>query len=155
LAGSRLLEHFIKLHTPPAPAGQEGHVEQQKAKQSWEPGSRITLGGREYFVQGREETAPKGLARAYILSTVDQTRQYKWRPFRGLELMNGQKPIRPRRRRPAAKGAKPAAAKPAKMVAKGSLWERLKAHFGRRVKPRRNVTIRRPPGQEIDTQPRP
>lgn len=104
------------------------------------------------MVQGREDTAPKGLAKAWLLSSaIDQTRQYRWRPFRGLELIGGEL-VRPRRRRKVKDTRSPPRAK---MVAKGSLWQKLKARFGLRVKPQRNVTIRRAPGADISGGPRP
>lgn len=121
-------------------------MESVKVKQSWEPGSRVNIGGREYFVQGREDTAPKGLARAYILATADQSRRYRWRPFRGLELLEGEL-VRPRRRR---KPKAPTGQGRTQMKDKVGLWNRLKAHFGRRVKPHRNVTITRAPGATND-----
>jgi hypothetical protein len=127
-------------------------MEAVKAKQKWEPGARVVVGGREYVVLGREETAPKGLAKAWLLSSaVDQSRQYRWRPFRGLELIGGEL-VRPRRRRK-AKDTRGRAR--GRMKAKGGLWQRLKARFGLRVKPQRNVTIRRPPGEANPTAQRP
>lgn len=126
-----------------------------KAKQKWEPGAHVNVGGREYVVQGREETAPKGLAKAWLLSSaVDQSRQYRWRPFRGLELIGGEL-VRPRRRRKETNTRQRASAPRAKMVAKGGLFSRLAARFGIRVKPKRNVTIRRAPGADISAGPRP
>lgn len=121
------------------------------AKQDWSVGARVNLGGREYFVQGREETAPPGLARAYILTTADQSRVYRWRAFRGLELLKGE-PVRPRRNRKRSRAGK---AQTPRLVPKGSLWQRLKAHFGRRVKPPSNKTITRAPGAAISPHPRP
>lgn len=128
-------------------------MEAQKPKQSWTPGSRVLIGGREYFVQGQEATAPKGLARAYILTTADQSRTYRWRPFRGLALLSGEL-VRPRRakaRRVAKRAKADATRGKPRLLRKGNLWHRLKARFGLRVKPRRNVTITGAPGAEIDT----
>lgn len=87
----------------------------QKAKSKWRPGAKISIGGREYIVKEREETAPKGLARAWIIATADGSRTYRWRPFRGLELTSGQPLVRKRRRTkpgerqeaPAAGGSRP------------------------------------------------
>jgi hypothetical protein len=130
-----------------------------KAKQKWEPGARVNVGGREYVVMGREETAPKGLAKAWLLSSaIDQSRQYRWRPFRGLELIGGEL-VRPRRRRKETNTRqRPAATRTggrAKMKAKGGLFSRLAARFGLRVKPKANVTIRRAPGADISGGPLP
>lgn len=126
-----------------------------KAKQKWETGAVVNVGGRAYLVNGQEETAPKGLARAWLISPIgDPSRRYRWRAFRGLELIGGEL-VRPRRRRKETNTRQRAGAPRAKMVAKGGLFSRLAARFGIRVKPKRNVTIRRAPGADISGGPRP
>jgi hypothetical protein len=106
------------------------------------------IGGREYFVQGREETAPKGLARAWIITTADQSRTYRWRPFRGLELLNGEL-VRPRRRR---KSKAAVVAAPPPPPPRQSLWRRLLAFFGlgRKGPPmQQNQPLPEAPGEDI------
>lgn len=85
-------------------------------KQKWQPGQKVSIGGREYVVKHQEEHAPKGVARAWVIATADGTRTYRWRPFRGLELVSskdGSGLIRPRVRVKKPKGVTPPAPAPA------------------------------------------
>lgn len=76
-----------------------------KAKQVWKPGRTVNVGGRPYVVDHQEETAPKGEARAWVIKTADGSRVYRWRAFRGLELISGQELVRQRVRRKKVAGA--------------------------------------------------
>lgn len=110
------------------------------SKQQWAVGSTVKVGGLELFVQGTAEPTKPGEPRGYLVETLDRSKAYVWRPFRGLKLIRGEL-VRPNRKRKpraarqverrAAPVQAPAAPPPA-LVPTGGLWSRLKARFGLR-----------------------
>lgn len=124
------------------------------AKYKWEPGELVKIGGQELLVQYRLEAPQRaGEGRPWLLMSPDGSRTYTWVPFRGLRLCGGtlkdparaarRERARARARRRLARARRQTAARPAApvqatpltppaIVARGSLWGRLKAHFGLR-----------------------
>lgn len=122
----------------------------------WAVGQSVQLGGRTLRVTGRGEKRAKGEAAPWLLETEDGTSAYEWVPFRGLKLVRGEpvRPARAARRRAQRRAAKVMAnkgqvRKRTRMVAKGGLFTRLLARFGKRNKRASHSTITRPPGPEI------
>src|SRR5688572_6375416 len=79
----------------------------KKAKQVWEVGRTINLGGRQYVIKGREENTT---GKPWVIATADGSRVYHWRAMHGLRLISGQELVRKRSRQPA--GQVPMAALP-------------------------------------------
>lgn len=129
------------------------------AKQAWQVGQTVNLGGRQLLVMGRGDKRAKGEAAPWLLETGDGQRAYEWVPFRGLKLVRGDlvrpaRAARRRKQRAEAKAGKVGRVQTMTQVApKGGLFRRLLARFGRRVKPPSDVTITRPPGADIRGQP--
>jgi hypothetical protein len=99
----------------------------KKAKQVWEVGRTIHLGGRKYVIKGREENT---LGKPWIIATEDGSRVYHWRAMHGLKLISGQELVR---RRSRAEAAPAAPAVPLPQAAAGSgllglIVEDIQAH---------------------------
>jgi len=78
----------------------------KKAKQVWEVGRTIHLGGRKYLIKGREENTP---GKPWVIATEDGSRVYHWRAMHGLRLVSGQELVRKRSRAAPAPSGVPAA----------------------------------------------
>lgn len=89
----------------------------KKAKQVWEVGRTIHLGGRKYLIKGREENTP---GKPWVIATEDGSRVYHWRAMHGLRLISGQELVRKRSRAEAATAVAPAAL-PAAVAGNGLL----------------------------------
>lgn len=125
------------------------------AKQVWEVGKAVQVGGHWLLVTERLPPRQPGEAGRWALQTGDGSKAYEWTPFRGLKLVRGELTRVRKRPRKKAKVAKTVTAggRPV-LVPRGSLWQRLTAHFGKRVKPRPHSTITRAPGATISPKAR-
>jgi hypothetical protein len=119
----------------------------KKPPQDWTPGSTVTVGGREYRVEGPgpEANPPKGESRGHIIVDPRNGYRYLWRAYRGLAIQDGHELVRDRRKEHEARRRQAATNKPkARQAAVGK---------ARKVPVSRQAPVGRPVAPPAQEQP--
>ena len=92
-----------------------------KAKNVWEVGHKVRIGPLELIVMEHLPQRRPGLARGYLLRTMDGAKRYEWAPYQGLRLVYGTRSKNSRKRDTRVRQVE--------VAPRPGLWARLQAAF--------------------------